>query len=59
VGDAAHAALAEAKVWEALFYSHNLPIAALVRNLPPPNEPGLLKPMGKMTADVCARLVGR
>jgi len=33
------------------------PSPALVRNLPRLTNLGLLKPMGKMTADVCARLV--
>ena len=49
-------ALKYARVWEALFYSGNLPMGALVRNLPRLTNLGLLKPMGKMTGDVCKRL---
>lgn len=48
-------ALGEAAVWEALFYS-NLPMGALIRNLPRLTNLGLLKPFTHMTTDVCNRL---
>lgn len=47
--------LNESKVWEALL-DGNLPLGALLRNLPKLTRVGVIKPLGTRNADIVARL---